>query len=381
MIWEGHYKREGGVLSYTNLEYYFNGDYVYWDTLSTSDKTYTFDTGPNYQPYLHNGKIEFGPIASIGTSGGHTELYLYSDYASVIVDFVMKDDTECFCPSDKCIDKFYYDYPDHGLCDISNCNCSVGTGSGEACEPKIDDCSDCSCSCGGYNTKESFINGNCNDGKDNDCDGKIDCEDPDCSESPACACGSLTCEYEKGENQINCPSDCKTEVKVYADLNGDGKITKSELVTPSSNLFPRQNVTVVVTFNDSRYNSTQGFNLKLDATIDEMPWGEENGCKMCGKSIDEMGCKARGDKKGWNSETYKTKIYMENGYGEIEFNATLPSYLTPGTHKIKITPVLLSFPITLRAVELQFKVGDGLYNFVLAVKNIFNSLTGFFVYR
>ena len=43
-----------------------------------------------------------------------------------------------------------------------------------------DSCTDCSCSCGGYNTPETIANGNCADGKDNDCDGNTDGADPDC---------------------------------------------------------------------------------------------------------------------------------------------------------------------------------------------------------
>jgi len=52
--------------------------------------------------------------------------------------------------------------------------------SGTSCIYTSDDCSDCSCSCGGYNFEESVANGNCNDGKDNDCDGTTDLEDLGC---------------------------------------------------------------------------------------------------------------------------------------------------------------------------------------------------------
>jgi len=41
-----------------------------------------------------------------------------------------------------------------------------------------DDCSDCSCTCSGYNTPE--VNELCSDGKDNDCDGLTDSDDPGC---------------------------------------------------------------------------------------------------------------------------------------------------------------------------------------------------------
>ncbi|RLE43393.1 hypothetical protein DRJ48_00990 [Candidatus Woesearchaeota archaeon] len=42
---------------------------------------------------------------------------------------------------------------------------------------QLDDCSDCSCECGGYDKVESWANNNCKDGKDNDCDGRVDRED------------------------------------------------------------------------------------------------------------------------------------------------------------------------------------------------------------
>lgn len=45
------------------------------------------------------------------------------------------------------------------------------------------DCSDCSCSCEGYNNTESTTNNNCSDGKDNDCDGLIDLEEASCQEA------------------------------------------------------------------------------------------------------------------------------------------------------------------------------------------------------
>ena len=70
--------------------------------------------------------------------------------------------------SDGCSGTTYRDY----YC-ISN---SSGCGYTE------DDCSDCSCSCGGYNTVESTSNGNCSDGIDNDCDGSIDSNDSGCWE-------------------------------------------------------------------------------------------------------------------------------------------------------------------------------------------------------
>ncbi|MCK5211517.1 right-handed parallel beta-helix repeat-containing protein [Candidatus Parcubacteria bacterium] len=50
----------------------------------------------------------------------------------------------------------------------------------EECVAIEDDCSDCSCNCGGYNISEEEANDNCGDGIDNDCDGFFDDTDEDC---------------------------------------------------------------------------------------------------------------------------------------------------------------------------------------------------------
>ncbi len=50
----------------------------------------------------------------------------------------------------------------------------------EECVAIEDDCSDCSCNCGGYNISEEEANDNCADGIDNDCDGQADDSDEDC---------------------------------------------------------------------------------------------------------------------------------------------------------------------------------------------------------
>ncbi len=84
-----------------------------------------------------------------------------------------------------------------------NCNAQDGCGgdyykdyycvSNEAgCDYISDNCNDCSCSCGGYSVEESIANGNCDDGKDNDCDNKTDSADPDCCEDE-CSSGQKRC--------------------------------------------------------------------------------------------------------------------------------------------------------------------------------------------
>ncbi len=44
--------------------------------------------------------------------------------------------SDCSCPTDGCQGRDYYDYPEHGSC-TSNCLCSIGTETGEPCEPTI----------------------------------------------------------------------------------------------------------------------------------------------------------------------------------------------------------------------------------------------------
>jgi parallel beta-helix repeat protein len=51
----------------------------------------------------------------------------------------------------------------------------------DQCVLAQDDCSDCSCDCGGFNTEESSENENCGDSIDNDCDGLVDELDTGCA--------------------------------------------------------------------------------------------------------------------------------------------------------------------------------------------------------
>ncbi|ODS36818.1 MAG: hypothetical protein A7316_09810 [Candidatus Altiarchaeales archaeon WOR_SM1_86-2] len=93
------------------------------------------------------------------------------DYDWSCVDICAGIDTECGCAAcsdcnllDGCYGSDERDY----YC------------SGISCVYSFDDCSDCSCSCGGYAETESLADGNCADGIDNDCDGDTDGDDFDC---------------------------------------------------------------------------------------------------------------------------------------------------------------------------------------------------------
>jgi hypothetical protein len=71
------------------------------------------------------------------------------------------------------------------------------------CDSTEDPCS-CPEDCGAPPATET----NCSDGIENDCDGLVDCDDPDCAEDPVCqtGCGNGVC--EPGEDCLNCPGDC-----------------------------------------------------------------------------------------------------------------------------------------------------------------------------
>jgi hypothetical protein len=191
----------------------------------------------------------------------------------------------------------------------------------------------------------------------------------------ATGCGNGICEYSRGETQDNCREDCKTDLQLFAD---------GTPVTESTLLKPNQIVKAIVTFNDSRYNSTEGFDLALNAVIDDqITWIESNGCSICAKKLSEMGCSYCGKGK-WAGQTQwqgnNIKVDMKNGYGRIEFNATLPSTITQGLHILKVTPVLYSFPITLKAAEAVINISDGLYTIIVITKNVFNNLAALFIH-
>lgn len=187
-------------------------------------------------------------------------------------------------------------------------------------------------------------------------------------------CGNYVCEFLIKEDQNNCPIDCNTNLEMFTPNNN--------LVSPNTFLNPKQDLTLVLAFNDSRYNSTQGYNMKMVAIIDDqMIWNGTNGCTVCNKTLKEMGCSQCGNSGfaggEWHVTYYPINVHMENSYGKIVFNATLPYNIAPGLHTVKITPVLYSRPLTLRSAEASINISDGLYTFVSTVKSIFDKLTDF----
>ncbi|MBN2251804.1 MAG: hypothetical protein JW724_07005, partial [Candidatus Altiarchaeota archaeon] len=124
---------------------------------------------------------------------------------------------------DKCVSQLHYLYSCNmsGNCNIASDNCTNMTGCYDdvnktyACLTgnmncslsSSDNCSDCSCGCGGYNETESTGNDNCDDGIDNDCDGNTDEADSGCD---PCSCGGTGYENKTLSGDV-----------VYVDCNAD----------------------------------------------------------------------------------------------------------------------------------------------------------------
>ncbi|MFQ5463451.1 MAG: hypothetical protein ACE5E5_12610 [Phycisphaerae bacterium] len=89
---------------------------------------------------------------------------------------------------------------------------SAGTVCGNgSCETGEDACG-CPVDCGGPAAFEE-PGATCNDGLDNDCDGRIDCDDINCPTDPACVapvCGNGRCDL--GEDCNNCSADCASRL-------------------------------------------------------------------------------------------------------------------------------------------------------------------------
>ncbi|MEM5802983.1 MAG: hypothetical protein QXO57_03450 [Candidatus Aenigmatarchaeota archaeon] len=192
-------------------------------------------------------------------------------------------------------------------------------------------------------------------------------------------CGNNYC--DSGETQDNCPSDCKTVV----------------IISPAYT-YPGQDVTLIVYFNDSRFDTSRsGYDAKVDLTIDGQVWSSTD-CPINSKRWRQnmncnMGMQGMQGTSDWcncqggncdgmhSGRSFRIKTSM--GYGYIETTCRIPSGLAIGTHILTAVPTIYSTPITLRAAEIQFAIGNVIFsvfntinNFLL---NIFRQVTGLFV--
>jgi flagellin-like protein len=97
----------------------------------------------------------------------------------------------------------------------TNCNLLDGTCSGNysrdyfcsgtSCSYNSNLCTDCTCTCGGFGITELPANGNCYDGKNNDCDANQDCNDNGCYGYSTCCSNGVKDGNEVG---IDCGGSC-----------------------------------------------------------------------------------------------------------------------------------------------------------------------------
>ncbi len=97
-----------------------------------------------------------------------------------------------------------------GLID-EDCNCQPGERSGSGEIPSVGGCNttaDASSGC----TPDAATEISCDDGRDNDCDGTLDCEDPDCRSPGQCGCAPIETQCSDGQDD-DCDGvvDCADE--------------------------------------------------------------------------------------------------------------------------------------------------------------------------
>ena len=160
------------------------------------------------------------------------------------------------CPPNYCDGSTFYVYPAScdRYCDGSgncqSCSCSkTPIGCSQAGNWDGDGIA-CNCDCDGYDVEESAANGNCNDGKDNDCDGYIDCAengcigqtgpngDECCSANSDCtnygyAVGCGYCDTDKECNYYGTSQLCNAAWKCSGSPGGDGYYDAPNYKIPS----------------------------------------------------------------------------------------------------------------------------------------------------
>jgi hypothetical protein len=267
-------------------------------------------------------------ITVIGTGGGLTRTTTYSLTVATLPptcgNNVVETGEQCDPPSansNQCPQSTSYcDYTNRKYCTrdsfgscSSDCQCSYDAWScGSADDSNY--CSNCAhCGDGVCNCGENYLS----------CQG-------DC---PATCHENGICELVYGEDQGNCPNDCYTVA----------------YFTPSQNLLPGQEVSVIIYFNDSRWSSSRDASLNL--TIDWKEWTE---CQVQNKKWTAMGWNHQ---DYWYNSTNNITITSMLGYAKLETNCSLPTWLTSGTHYFRARPTIYSEPTELTEAVAVFYVG------------------------
>jgi len=175
------------------------------------------------------------------------------------------------------------------------------------------------------------------------------------------------------ETQENCPEDCKTFASIYPTY-----------------VYPGQQVTITIYFNDSRFNvSKSDYDVKFDLFISNIPWNSTNGCDIGGKKLrSEMscgcgmgGCSGQHGHHG-SSEYWVTLV---NGYAKINATCKIPQNIPMGPHTLKVIPVIYSSPTILTPAETVFEIASPLEKILLDLEakviSFLRRVTGFFILK
>ena len=148
----------------------------------------------------------------------------------------------CYNNSQTCINGFFRDDPENykKIADTCNgkdddCNSTTPDGSGQIAPKNANQTTICknsvqSCTNGAWTNNYTAVSGyqqtetSCNDGKDNDCDGLPDCDDPNCVHNSACCSTDGLCDGD-------CPTGCNSTQDPdcgSAGCCGDGTIGAGE---------------------------------------------------------------------------------------------------------------------------------------------------------
>jgi len=200
--------------------------------------TYTPDSNPftwDFRNPFTSNCVDLGNNQGYCTQGDETITHICAD--DDLQDTVpyggcgaqCDENKDCLCPEDRCIGSDFYDYPSFGIC-LPNCNCNVGTGSGEPCAPTIH-----------YNDPRCYY---CGDGVINPGE---QCELPGTSNNEYCEQSTTTCSGHKlgtrdefGDCDASCgcvydsftfacvKNQCGAECSSDADCGEDGWYAVSE---------------------------------------------------------------------------------------------------------------------------------------------------------
>lgn len=162
----------------------------------------------------------------------------------------------------------------------------------------------------------------------------------------------LTCDNngycEAGETQDSCPSDCYTSVSI----------------NPNVGVVGGQSVTIMISFNDSRYFAGHNANYRL--TIDGMDWNSTNGCPIARVNATPQ---ANGINTAcsWSdhSLTNPCTSTSVNGYLKLVTQCTLPYNLVGANHVFQAIPTFYSNQLLLKSGTANFTtVGNPLQEFL-----------------